>query len=97
MEKCIIEWEIYMSTQKPYKIKTEYDFDKYFNLDYKLIRDELPIIGKDVVGYDIEGNQYNCYRSKSFSNDLIIWKNSITTEQIDVNIVLWKYEEILWV
>ena len=99
MEHCIIDWEIHTLRKEPYIIKTDYDYDKIVNrgYKYKYTSNELPTIGRDIIGYDKELNKYKCYRSRSYSNDIIIWKDSITTEPIDVNILIWKYEEILWI
>lgn len=92
--KSIVNWELWQKIQKPRKIETKINFRPKVNLtDFSLTKDKLPKKGKEIIGFDSEGNMYNCYMV-SFENGLITWVDSYKQKTLDVNIFIWKYDDI---
>jgi hypothetical protein len=60
--------------------------------EYKLIQDELPEKGKDIIGIDEDGNERCCFRCACHNDKCIEWRCSITGYGLLINIVKWKYE-----
>jgi hypothetical protein len=56
--------------------------------DYISIKDQLPEIGKNIIGIDENDNIHYCYLSK-FNE----WRCSLTGFGLIINIIKWKYEE----
>lgn len=92
--KSIVNWELWQKIQKPRKIETKINFSPTVSLtDFSLTKDKLPKKGKEIIGFDSEGNMYNCYMV-SFENGLITWVDSYKQKTLDVNILIWKYDDI---
>lgn len=96
--KSIVNWELWQKIQKPKKIETEIKFNRQNSFEgFSLISKILPIKGKEIIGFDSEGNMYNCYM---ISNDegIIKWVDSYKQNILNVDIIIWKYDDIyLWI
>lgn len=58
--------------------------------DLILISDQMPEKGRNIIGYDEEGEKHYCYRNKCKCCD--DWRCSITGYGLLINIVKWQYE-----
>jgi hypothetical protein len=100
--KSIINWELYhevINKGKKPKIDTEYNIYKTNLLgEFNFIKNESPINDRDIIGFDIEGNKYYCYLHYFDEDETPKWVNSYNLKILDVDIILWKYDETyLWV
>jgi hypothetical protein len=97
--KSIVNWELWQKIQKPRKIETEINFSSRVNLtDFTLTKDKLPKKGKEIIGFDSEGNMYNCYMVGYDDLNIIQWVDSYKQKQLNVDILIWRYDDTyLWV
>lgn len=98
MIKSFIKREFWGLGKKPkIKIQTEIEYYKNYYSDLISINDELPKKGKDIIGFDTKGDKYYCYRCNCINENCIEWRDSITGGQLLVEIVLWEYDENMWI
>ena len=60
---------------------------------YKLISDELPEKGRDIIGIDKYGEKYYCFKCNCKNPMCMEWRCSLTGFGLMVDIVKWKYEK----
>lgn len=60
---------------------------------YKLIDDELPEKGRDIIGIDKYGEKHYCFKCNCKKPNCMEWRCSLTGFGLMVNIVKWKYEK----
>lgn len=98
--KSIVNWELWQKVQKPRKIQTEINLNPKINLEeFFLTKDKLPIKGRDVIAFDIEGNVYNCYLANCPEDtNCVIWLDSRKNKNLNIDVLVWKYDEnFLWI